>query len=90
MEHDGQKYFFIIAFVFVARKTAYISSFAINPAITLATALIAILNCNWTYLNICVWYLVGDLAGSIFGTWFYNQVYVSVLYGVRYGFDKDN
>lgn len=80
---DIQKYSFIIAFVFVARKSAYVSAFAINPAITIATVIMAILTCQYVYLKICHLYLIGDFAGAILGTLFYNKFYVPCLFYTR-------
>lgn len=80
---DAQKYCFIIAFVFVARKAAIISAFAINPAITIATVVMAIITCQFVYLHICHLYLIGDFAGAILGTLFYNKFYVPVLFSAR-------
>lgn len=83
LQNDGQRYCFIIAFVFVARKTAYISSFAINPAITLATLVMDIVTCRFLYVRICIWYLIGDFVGAALGTYLYNQLYVPVLFDCR-------
>lgn len=78
-----QKYFFIIAYVFVARKTAFVSSFAINPAITMATVVLDIVTCHFKYQRICWTYLAGDFLGAVLGTWFYNNFYASILQHTR-------
>lgn len=74
-KNDMQKYFFIIAYVFVARKTAYVSSFAINPAITMGTVVLDIVTCHFQYQRICWTYLAGDFLGAVLGTWIYNKFY---------------
>lgn len=69
--------------MFVARKAAYVSAFAINPAITMATVVMAIYTCQYLYLHICYLYLIGDFAGAILGTLLYNKLYVPALYAAR-------
>lgn len=78
-KNDLQKYAFIIAYVFVARKTAYVSSFAINPAITMATVVMDIVTCHFQYQIICWTYLAGDFLGAILGTYVYNKFYAENL-----------
>lgn len=74
--NDCQKYFFIIVFVFVARKAAYVSSFAINPAITIGTLVMDVITCRFLYVRICSTYIIGDIIGAIVGTLAYNKFYV--------------
>lgn len=83
VQTPAQKYCFIIAFVFVARKAAHISAFAINPAITLATAAMGVLMCQFEYLGISWVYLLGDFLGALLGTLAYNNLYVPALLQAR-------
>lgn len=65
--------------MFLARKSAYVSSFAINPAITMAAVVMDIVTCRYSYLHICGVYLAGDFLGAILGTYLYNKFYVENL-----------
>lgn len=42
-----------------------------------------VITCQYKYLYICIWYIIGDFVGAVLGTWVYNDFYVPVLFYCR-------
>lgn len=71
---DIETYCFIVPFVYVGRRFAVLSGNSINMVATFACACAAVLQCSFGHFWHYYLYFLGDLMGSILGSYFYNWV----------------
>jgi glycerol uptake facilitator-like aquaporin len=76
---DIETYCFTVVFVYLGRRFAVTSGNSINPVATLAAACAALIQCTFGPVQYFYLFFIGDLLGSMAGSFFYNCVYEPAL-----------